>query len=38
VKLNKISKKDYADAPDGDPRKEGLLSNIVRGINKKDEE
>lgn len=37
VKLNKISKKDYADAPDGDPRKEGLLSNIVRGINKKDE-
>ena len=38
VKLNKISKKDYADAPDGDPRKEGLMSNIVRGINKKDEE
>ena len=38
VKLNKISKKDYADAPDGDPRKEGLLSNIVRGINKKEEE
>ena len=38
VKLNKISKKDYANAPDGDPRKDGLLSNIVRGINKKDEE
>lgn len=38
VKLNKISKKDYANAPDGDPRKEGLLWNIVRGINKKDEE
>lgn len=37
VKLNKISKKDYADAPDGDPRKDGLLSNIVRGINKSEE-
>ena len=38
VKLNKISKKDYINAPDGDPRKEGLLWNIVRGINKKEEE
>lgn len=38
VRLNKISKKDYADVPDGDPRKEGLLWNIVRGINKKEEE
>lgn len=37
VKLNKISKKDYADALDGDPRKDGLLSNIVRGINKSEE-
>ena len=37
VKLNKISKKDFADAQDGDPRKEGLLSNIVRGINKTEE-
>lgn len=38
VKLNKISKKDYEDMPDGDLRKEGLLWNIVRGINKKEEE
>lgn len=37
VKLNNISKKDFADAPEGDPRKDGLLANIVRGINKKDE-
>lgn len=37
VKLNKISKKDFADAPDGDPRKDGLLANIVRGINKTEE-
>ena len=37
VKLNKISKTDFVDAPDGDPRKEGLLANIVRGINKTEE-
>lgn len=37
VKLNKISKKDYANASQGDPRKDGLLSNIVRGLNKNDE-
>lgn len=37
VKINKISKKDYADAPQEDPRRDGLLSNIVRGLNKNDE-
>ena len=37
VKLNKISKKDYENAPQEDPRREGLLSNIVRGLNKNDE-
>ena len=37
VKLNKISKKDFADAPQEDPRRDGLLSNIVRGLNKNDE-
>lgn len=37
VKLNKISKKDFADAPQDDPRREGLLTNIVRGLNKNDE-
>ena len=37
VKLNKISKEDFKDAPDGDPRKNGLLANIVRGLNKNDE-
>lgn len=37
VKLNKISKKDFANAAQNDPRKDGLLSNIVRGLNKNDE-
>ena len=37
VKINKISKKDYVDAPQEDPRRDGLLSNIVRGLNKNDE-
>ena len=37
VKLNKLSKKDFADAPNTDPRKEGLFINIVRGLNKNDE-
>ena len=37
VKLNKISKEDFKDAPDGDPRKNGLFANIVRGLNKNDE-
>ena len=37
VKLNKISKKDYENAPQEDPRRDGLLSNIVRGLNKNDE-
>lgn len=37
VKLNKISKKDFADVPQDDPRREGLLTNIVRGLNKNDE-
>lgn len=38
VKLNKISKKDFADAPADDPRKNGLFINIVQGLNKNDEE
>lgn len=38
VKLNKISKKDFADAPAEDPRKNGLFINIVKGLNKTDEE
>ena len=38
VKLNKISKADFADAPDNDPRKNGLFINIVKGLNKNDEE
>ena len=38
VKLNKISKKDFADAPAEDPRKNGLFINIVQGLNKNDEE
>lgn len=38
VKLNRISKKDFLDAPESDPRKEGLFINIVRGLNKNDEE
>ena len=38
VKLNKISKKDFADAPDDDPRKNGLFINIVKGLNKNDED
>ena len=37
VKLNKISKKDYENASQEDPRRDGLLSNIVRGLNKNDE-
>lgn len=37
VKLNKISKKDFTDVSPEDPRKDGLLSNIVRGLNKNDE-
>lgn len=37
VKLNKISKKDFSNAPESDPRKEGLFINIVRGLNKNDE-
>lgn len=37
VKLNKISKQDFKDAPAGDPRKEGLFINILRFQNKSDE-
>lgn len=38
VKLNKISKKDFEDAPADDPRKNGLFINIVKGLNKNDED
>lgn len=35
--LNELSKKDYADAPQGDPNRAGLFARLIREMNRQDE-
>lgn len=35
--LNELSKKDYADAPQGDPNRAGLFARMIREMNRQDE-